>query len=126
MAEMEGMSQFLHRLAQLENVETAKEKALKKGAEYLQDKLKENTPRSPHFNGDHAADNVKIVKNQESGEYMIGFPPQFYYMRFIEYGFNHVGGKKIAPNPFLDNTIINERKATNEIMVKEIKKDLNI
>ncbi|GLY09597.1 HK97-gp10 family putative phage morphogenesis protein [Pseudobacillus badius] len=115
---LSGMDDLLRRLNSLANPEEIKERALDKGAEYMQQKIAQNTGRSDR-DREHAADNVVIQKQE--GQRLIGYAPEHFYMMFKEFGTS-----KQTAEPVVGPTFEREIENAKQIMADEIRRGLNL
>lgn len=116
--EFTGMDALLRQVEGMANVEQAKEKALKKGAEYMREKIEQATPKS-NLNKDHAKDHI-IIEKDENG-YAIGAHKDYFYLMFKEFG-----TKNMSAQPFMQPTFDREKENVQTIMSDKLKSELGI
>lgn len=126
-----GMQDALRRFEQMGKIveNTSKEKALKKGAEYLQGKLEDNVYSHGLKKRTGNAEKSFIVSEVVNDIISIGVTNSGdgFYLYFHEFGFyNTWAKKKLPPKPFAQPTFENESNNVQEIMINSIKEDLSI
>ena len=106
--ELSGMDQLLSRLERT-NIETVKEKALKKGAEVIREEMATN---APVLTG-NLKENIEVsdMKTKNSTEYVeVGPNKDAFYAKFIEFG-----TIKQKAKPFIEPAFLAKRR---EVQVK--------
>jgi HK97 gp10 family phage protein len=122
--EVQGFDELLKTLEQQgKNIEEIKETALVKGAELLQEAIKNNTPvdesvkylQKKYSPGQHLRDNI-IVSPMFQDNYIIISPLKtsrgdFYYAKMLEYGTTNMTAR-----PFFEPTVISKRNEVIDLM----------
>jgi HK97 gp10 family phage protein len=117
--QLEGVANLLSRISNLGlSIDThVKEKALKKGAGFLQEKIKEATPvKTGKLRDSITFSEVKNGKVEIGPDYAGAF-----YGHFVEFGSSKAGAQ-----PFIQPTFENNKDEIEKIMSKEIKRSLNL
>lgn len=103
---------------------------LKKAAEVLAERLKENTPKSAErrnkdgevIDHKHMKDDIAVSSVDRGGEIIIGFGKSTYWrVHFIE-----TGTIKIRPKAFIQRTEEEMKQEVMDIMVEEFRRGLGL
>ena len=116
--ELSGMDQLLSRLERT-NIETVKEKALKKGAEVIREEMANN---APVLTG-NLKENIEVsdMKTKNSSEYVeVGPNKDAFYAKFIEFGTT-----KQKAKPFIEPAFLTKRREALDIISDVIKEAIN-
>ena len=116
--ELSGMDQLLSRLERT-NIETVKEKALKKGAEVIREEMATN---APVLTG-NLKENIEVsdMKTKNSSEYVeVGPNKDAFYAKFIEFG-----TIKQKAKPFIEPAFLTKRREALDIISDVIKEAIN-
>lgn len=114
-----GIEQNLKRLAA--DNKKARNRALKKGAEYVRQKLEENTPKSVYA-GEHMKDFTTFTGVNSDGELRIGFDKQVSFRaHFVELGTIYQ-----LPQAFIQRTQTETKEEFFRIVAEELRKELGL
>ncbi|MDE3838658.1 hypothetical protein C0966_04545 [Bacillus methanolicus] len=118
--QLEGMEQLLRQIERLgQKVDTQiEEKALKEGAEFLKDKIKENVP----VRTGNLKENI-VVSDVKNGSIDIGVDQQgdAFYGHFLEFGTS-----KMSAKPFMGPAFESNKQTVQEKMSEVIKRELGL
>lgn len=124
--ELEGMQELIDRVNKLgEKGEVIKKNTLIKAGTLVKNAMEKKAPRSI-LNKKHMADNIKMSDiEKENGVDYIKIGPnkgdnsEFFYSKFTEWGTT-----KIPAQHWAENSILENKKEINEIIVEELKRGL--
>lgn len=118
-----GIELNLKRMAAKEK--KVRNKGLKKAAQFVAERLEENTPYDPKTKHKHLKDDVVISGVNAMGEIKVGYGKETAWRaKFVEFG--TMGGQRIKPQGFMQRTEEESREEVMKIMVDEFKKGLNL
>lgn len=124
--ELEGMQELIDRVNKLgEKGEVIKKNTLIKAGTLVKNAMEKKAPRSI-LNKKHMADNIKMSDiEKENGVDYIKIGPnkgdnsEFFYSKFTEWGTT-----KIPAQHWAENSVLENKKEMNEIIVEELKRGL--
>lgn len=124
--ELEGMQELIDKVNKLGvKGEVIKKKALDKAGEIVRNSMEKNAPKSG-LSKKHMADNIKVSDiEKENGIDFIEIGPnkgdnsEFFYSKFSEWGTSSQPAQHWAENSVLEN-----KKEINSIIVEELKRGL--
>lgn len=124
--ELEGMQELIDRVNKLgAKGEEVKKKALNKTGELIKSSMERRAPRSAE-NKKHMADNIEISDiEKEDGVDFIKIGPnkgdnsEFFYSKFTEWGTS-----KIPAQHWAENSIVENKREVNEIIMDELQRGL--
>jgi HK97 gp10 family phage protein len=124
--ELEGMQELIDRVNKLGTKgEVIKKNTLIKAGTLVKDSMEKKAPRSI-LNKKHMADNIKMSDiEKENGVDYIKIGPnkgdnsEFFYSKFTEWGTS-----KIPAQHWAENSVLENKKEINEIIVEELKRGL--
>lgn len=124
--ELEGMQELIDRVNKLGTKgEVFKKNTLIKAGTLVKNSMEKKAPRSI-LNKKHMADNIKMSDiEKENGVDYIKIGPnkgdnsEFFYSKFTEWGTT-----KIPAQHWAENSILENKKEINEIIVEELKRGL--
>lgn len=124
--ELEGMQELIDKVNKLGlKGETIKKKALDKAGSLVKSSMEKSAPKS-NINKKHMADNIKISDiEKENGIDFIEIGPnkgdnsEFFYSKFSEWGTSRQQAQHWAENSVLEN-----KKEINNIIMDELKRGL--
>jgi HK97 gp10 family phage protein len=100
-------------------------KGLKKAAQFVAERLEENTPYDPTTKHKHLKDDVVISNVNDMGQIKVGYGKETAWRaKFVEFG--TMGGQRIKPQGFMQRTEEETRDDVMKIMVNEFKKGLSL
>lgn len=118
--QLQGMEQLMRQIQQMGRAieGEVEEKALRKGAEHLREKIEGNAPeRTGKLKSEI------IIGDVKDGSIDVGVDQQgkAFYGYFLEFGTS-----KMHPRPFIAPTLENEKQKTQDIMSDIIKTELGL
>lgn len=124
--ELEGMQELIDRVNKLgAKGEEVKKKALNKTGELIKSSMERKAPRSAESKK-HMADNIYISDiEKEDGVDFIKIGPnkgdnsEFFYSKFTEWGTS-----KIPAQHWAENSIVENKREINEIIMDELQRGL--
>ncbi|GIW49015.1 MAG: hypothetical protein KatS3mg079_491 [Caloramator sp.] len=124
--ELEGMQELIDRVNKLGTKgEVIKKNTLIKAGTLVKNAMEKKAPRSI-LNKKHMADNIKMSDiEKENGVDYIKIGPnkgdnsEFFYSKFTEWGTS-----KIPAQHWAENSVLENKKEINEIIVEELKRGL--
>lgn len=124
--ELEGMQELIDKVNKLgDRGNTIKKKALDKAGELVKSSMESKAPRS-ELTKRHMADNIKVSEiERENGVDYIKIGPnkgdnsEFYYSKFTEWGTS-----KIPAQHWAENSVVENKKAINDVIFEELKRGL--
>lgn len=124
--ELEGMQELIDRVNKLgAKGEEVKKKALNKTGELIKSSMERKAPRSAESKK-HMADNIDISDiEKENGVDFIKIGPnkgdnsEFFYSKFTEWGTS-----KIPAQHWAENSIVENKREINEIIMDELQRGL--
>ncbi|OPJ55887.1 HK97-gp10 family putative phage morphogenesis protein [Alkalithermobacter paradoxus] len=124
--ELEGMQELIDRVNKLgAKGEDIKKKALNKAGDLVKTSMEKNAPVSP-LNKKHMTDNIKVSEiEKENGIDFIEIGPnkgdnsEFFYSKFTEWG-----TAKIPAQHWAENSVLENKKEINQIIMDELKRGL--
>lgn len=124
--ELEGMAELIEKVNLLgAKGETIKKTALAKAGKLVKDTMEKKAPRS-ELNKKHMADHIQVSEMEtEDGVNFIRIGPnkgddsEFFYSKFTEWGTSTIPAQHWAENSILEN-----KKEINEIILEELKRGL--
>jgi HK97 gp10 family phage protein len=118
--ELQGMSQLMRQIEQMgRRIESGvKDKALKEGAEFIQEEIIVNAPERTG----KLKENI-VVSDVEGDQIHVGPDQQgtAFYGHFLEFGTS-----KMSAQPFMAPTLENNKDAVQEKMADVIKRELGL
>lgn len=124
--ELEGMAELIDKVNKLKNRgDVIKKKALDKAGELVKNSMEKNAPKSDLAKR-HIADNIMVSEiEKENGVDYIKIGPnkgdnsEFFYSKFTEWGTS-----KIPAQHWAENSILENKKQINEVILEELKRGL--
>lgn len=138
-AKLEGMGLMINKIKEMEMKvnKTTREAALKQGAEFMREKVRENIVAKDLIITSNLKDNIQISE-MERGKVEIGYDQQgdAFYGYFLEFGRSpgvtqhgkHKGYKYpgMEPRPFVGPAFENNQDKVQDVMGEVIKRELNL
>lgn len=124
--ELEGMQELIDRVNKLgARGDVIKKRALDKAGNLVKTSMEKNAPRSNKTKR-HMADNIKVSDiEKENGVDFIEIGPnkgdnsEFFYSKFTEFGTS-----KIPAQHWAENSVLENKKEINQIIMDELKRGL--
>lgn len=124
--ELQGMEELIDRVNKIgARGNVIKKKALDRAGELVKGSMERKAPRS-EFTKKHMADNIKVSEiEKENGVDYIRIGPnkgdnsEFYYSKFTEWGTS-----KIPAQHWAENSVLENKREINDVILEELKRGL--
>lgn len=124
--ELQGMEELIDKVNKIGDKGTSiKKKALEKAGKLVKSTMEKKAPKS-EITKKHMADNIKVSEiEKDNGADYIKIGPnkgdnsEFFYSKFTEWGTS-----KILAQHWAENSVLENRKEINQIILEELKRGL--
>ena len=123
---LEGMDELFKKLESMgKKASRIENKALRKAGEILKEEVKKEAPRD----SGEMAESIEVskIKRRKGDKYVeIGADKEYFYSKFIEFGYITRNGTNVPANPFMSRSYENKKDEINNTIKNEIKKGLGL